>query len=83
VPMHTATRLAVAALPAVRELNSSASLFYGAAPVNESYARIGCGDDSWRESRKDCVHLRRAGRRERGGGEMDSANPSARYPGLR
>jgi Radical SAM superfamily len=41
VPMHTATRLAVAALPAVRELNPRAHLcFYGLyAPVNESYLR--------------------------------------------
>jgi radical SAM superfamily enzyme YgiQ (UPF0313 family) len=41
VPMHTATRLAVAALPAVRGLNAKAHLcFYGLyAPVNESYLR--------------------------------------------
>jgi hypothetical protein len=41
VPMHTATRLAVAALPAVRGLNPGAHLcFYGLyAPVNESYLR--------------------------------------------
>lgn len=41
VPMHTATRLAVALLPAVREMNSRARLcFYGLyAPVNESYLR--------------------------------------------
>ena len=41
VPMHTATRLAVAALPAVRGLNPRAHLcFYGLyAPVNESYLR--------------------------------------------
>ena len=41
VPMHTATRLAVAALPAVRGLNPRANLcFYGLyAPVNESYLR--------------------------------------------
>ncbi len=41
VPMHTATRLAVAALPAVRGLNAGAHLcFYGLyAPVNESYLR--------------------------------------------
>jgi radical SAM superfamily enzyme YgiQ (UPF0313 family) len=41
VPMHTATRLAVAALPAVRGLNPKAHLcFYGLyAPVNESYLR--------------------------------------------
>ncbi len=41
VPMHTATRLAVAALPAVRALNAKAHLcFYGLyAPVNESYLR--------------------------------------------
>src|SRR3984957_2515522 len=40
-PMHTATRLAVAALPAVRGLNPGAHLcFYGLyAPVNESYLR--------------------------------------------
>lgn len=39
VPMHTATRLAVALLPAVREMNPRARLcFYGLyAPVNESY----------------------------------------------
>ena len=39
--MHTATRLAVAALPAVRGLNPGAHLcFYGLyAPVNESYLR--------------------------------------------
>jgi radical SAM superfamily enzyme YgiQ (UPF0313 family) len=41
VPMHTATRLAVAALPVVRVLNAKAHLcFYGLyAPVNESYLR--------------------------------------------
>jgi radical SAM superfamily enzyme YgiQ (UPF0313 family) len=41
VPMHTATRLAVAALPAVRELNPKAHLcFYGLyAPVNDTYLR--------------------------------------------
>jgi hypothetical protein len=41
VPMHTATRLAVALLPAIREMNSRAHLcFYGLyAPVNESYLR--------------------------------------------
>src|ERR1700741_4197009 len=41
VPMHTATRLAVAALPAVRALNAKAHLcFYGLyAPVNEPYLR--------------------------------------------
>src|SRR6201984_2704640 len=41
VPMHTATRLAVAALPAVRGLNPGAHLcFYGLyAPVNERYLR--------------------------------------------
>jgi radical SAM superfamily enzyme YgiQ (UPF0313 family) len=41
VPMHTATRLAVAALPAVRGLNANAHLcFYGLyASVNETYLR--------------------------------------------
>jgi hypothetical protein len=41
VPMHTATRLAVALLPAVRELNARAHFcFYGLyAPVNEEYLR--------------------------------------------
>jgi radical SAM superfamily enzyme YgiQ (UPF0313 family) len=41
VPMHTATRLAVAALPAVHGLNAKAHLcFYGLyAPVNETYLR--------------------------------------------
>ena len=41
VPMHTATRLAVAVLPAVRGLNAKAHLcFYGLyAPVNETYLR--------------------------------------------
>ena len=41
VPMHTATRLAVQALPAVRKLNPRAHLcFYGLyAPVNEAYLR--------------------------------------------
>ncbi len=41
VPMHTATRLAVEALPRVRKLNPSAHLcFYGLyAPVNEAYLR--------------------------------------------
>lgn len=39
VPMHTATRLAIALLPVVRELNAHAKLcFYGLyAPVNEAY----------------------------------------------
>ncbi len=47
VPMHTATRLAVAALPAVRGLNPGAHVcFYGLyAPVNESYLR-GLGVES-------------------------------------
>ncbi len=46
VPMHTATRLAVALLPAVRELNPGARIcFYGLyAPVNEAYLR-GLGID--------------------------------------
>jgi radical SAM superfamily enzyme YgiQ (UPF0313 family) len=41
VPMHTAARLAVELLPAVRQLNSRAHLcFYGLyAPVNEAYLR--------------------------------------------
>jgi radical SAM superfamily enzyme YgiQ (UPF0313 family) len=41
VPMHTATRLAVALLPVVRDLNTRAHLcFYGLyAPVNEEYLR--------------------------------------------
>ena len=41
VPMHTATRLAVALLPAIRALNARAHLcFYGLyAPVNETYLR--------------------------------------------
>ena len=41
IPMHTATRLAVAALPKVRRLNPRAKLaFYGLyAPVNEPYLR--------------------------------------------
>jgi radical SAM superfamily enzyme YgiQ (UPF0313 family) len=41
VPMHTATRLAVALLPAVREMNPRAHIcFYGLyAPVNENYLR--------------------------------------------
>jgi Radical SAM superfamily len=41
LPMHTATRLAVALLPALREINSRAQLcFYGLyAPVNEAYLR--------------------------------------------
>jgi radical SAM superfamily enzyme YgiQ (UPF0313 family) len=41
VPMHTATRLAIALLPAIREMNSRAHLcFYGLyAPVNESHLR--------------------------------------------
>jgi hypothetical protein len=47
VPMHTATRLAVALLPAVREMNPRAHLcFYGLyAPVNENYLR-GLGVDT-------------------------------------
>jgi len=46
VPMHTATRLAVAILTVVRELNSRAHIcFYGLyAPVNEDYLRrLGVG----------------------------------------
>jgi radical SAM superfamily enzyme YgiQ (UPF0313 family) len=41
VPMHTATRLAVAVLPAVQRLNAQAHIcFYGLyAPVNEAYLR--------------------------------------------
>ncbi len=41
VPMHTATRLAVEALPRIRNLNPNAHLcFYGLyAPVNEAYLR--------------------------------------------
>ena len=41
VPMHTATRLAVETLPAIRDLNPQAHLcFYGLyAPVNEAYLR--------------------------------------------
>ena len=41
VPMHTATRLAIEMLPAVRQLNPRAHLcFYGLyAPVNESHLR--------------------------------------------
>jgi radical SAM superfamily enzyme YgiQ (UPF0313 family) len=47
VPMHTATRLAVALLPAVREMNPRAHVcFYGLyAPVNENYLR-GLGVDT-------------------------------------
>jgi radical SAM superfamily enzyme YgiQ (UPF0313 family) len=46
VPMHTATRLAAALVPKVRELNARAHLcFYGLyAPVNEDYLRgLGVG----------------------------------------
>ncbi len=46
VPMHTATRLAIEILPAVRRLNPTAHLcFYGLyAPVNEAYLRrLGAG----------------------------------------
>jgi radical SAM superfamily enzyme YgiQ (UPF0313 family) len=46
VPMHTATRLAVVLLPAIRQLNAGAHLcFYGLyAPVNETYLRsLGVG----------------------------------------
>ncbi|MGA8222006.1 MAG: CUAEP/CCAEP-tail radical SAM protein [Candidatus Acidiferrales bacterium] len=46
VPMHTATRLAVAVLPVVRELNARGHIcFYGLyAPVNEEYLRrLGVG----------------------------------------
>jgi radical SAM superfamily enzyme YgiQ (UPF0313 family) len=41
VPMHTATRLAVALLPTIRDLNPRVSVcFYGLyAPVNEAYLR--------------------------------------------
>jgi radical SAM superfamily enzyme YgiQ (UPF0313 family) len=41
VPMHTATRLAIALLPAIRDINPRAHLcFYGLyAPVNETYLR--------------------------------------------
>lgn len=41
VPMHTATRLAIALLPVIREMNPRAHLcFYGLyAPVNESHLR--------------------------------------------
>jgi Radical SAM superfamily len=41
VPMHTATRLAIALLPAIRKINPRAHLcFYGLyAPVNEAYLR--------------------------------------------
>lgn len=41
VPMHTATRLAVALLPSIREMNSRAHVcFYGLyAPVNEAFLR--------------------------------------------
>src|ERR1700722_2470094 len=41
VPMHTATRLAVALLPAIRDVNPHAHIcFYGLyAPVNEAYLR--------------------------------------------
>ncbi len=55
VPMHTATRLAVALLPAIREINSRAHLcFYGLyAPVNEAYLRgLGVGTDSRRGIRR-------------------------------
>ena len=47
VPMHTATRLGVALLPAVREMNPRAHVcFYGLyAPVNENYLR-GLGVDA-------------------------------------
>ena len=87
VPMHTATRLAVAALPAVRGLNAKAHLcFYGLyAPVNESYLRgLGVGT-SWRGIRGGvaftCGEAR--GGEFGGGRKTDRVNPSARYPRLR
>ena len=89
VPMHTATRLAVAALPAVRGLNAKAHLcFYGLyAPVNESYLRgLGVetilGGEFEEGLRSACGE---AWRRESAGGarKMDRVNPSARYPRLR
>ena len=73
VPMHTATRLAVAALPAVRGAEcESASLFlwFVCSGERELFARIGRGDDSWRGIRGGIAFTcGEAGRREPGGGE--------------
>jgi radical SAM superfamily enzyme YgiQ (UPF0313 family) len=66
VPMHTATRLAVALLPVVRDLNSRAHLcFYGLyAPVNEEYLRrLGVGTILGGEFEEGLVSLaKRVGR---------------------
>jgi Radical SAM superfamily len=60
VPMHTATRLAIELLPAVRRLNPRAHLcFYGLyAPVNEAYLRkLGVGTILGGEFEAGLVHL--------------------------
>ena len=60
VPMHTATRLAVALLPRVRELNSRAHIcFYGLyAPVNAEYLReLGAQTILGGEFEEGLVHL--------------------------
>ncbi len=60
VPMHTATRLAVALLPRVRELNSGAHIcFYGLyAPVNAEYLReLGAQTILGPEFEEGLVHL--------------------------
>ncbi len=60
VPMHTATRLAVALLPRVRELNPSAHIcFYGLyAPVNAEYLRgLGAQTILGGEFEEGLVHL--------------------------
>jgi len=74
VPMHTATRLAVAATAKIRKLNPRAHLcFYGLyAPLNEAYLRR-CGADSilGGEFERDLVAVARRLRGERA--EADDA----------
>ena len=82
VPMHTATRLAVALLPAIRELNPRAHLcFYGLyAPVNETYLRgLGVGTILGGEFEEGlCSLAARLARNEANGGQAEPVISLAR-----
>jgi hypothetical protein len=77
VPMHTATRLAVALMPAIRQLNGAAHLcFYGLyAPVNETYLRgLGVGTILGGEFEEGLLLL---------AGRLSAKNPAAEENGQR
>ena len=83
VPMHTATRLAIEMLPAVRQLNPRAHLcFYGLyAPVNELHLRkLGVQTILGGEFEEGLTHLLHRFRTTNGGGGSVLSEPQQAEP---